>query len=474
MNLSSLKTEQLEAYLSSLTPAAARFLIREVELDRLRGGESFPHDLILTYARNVLVDQEDQVERVGSPLRLFCRPFEDLLVDKTTADKQIGRIDRQSIEPIWNWLSNELAVEQIGELDEILSRALIDEDQSSVSRCTRELHVLCHHALAEQIAPLEVGSVEYMRLAARLGGDRVLEDARDVAFVLERAETALTFIERLPQHQDSVSAQDAKRFAKLYADARNEAPDHAYLLLLILSSRLRRAADILKIVTEIVGSDRDDAVRATELSVVGDCLLHDMEVAAHGALQAIAGRAPIDLVERFLGHYFEIAEGFMSHVDVDMRAGWGWRVIAIRNALSASLKSALEAAPRLIKLALYRKGRNTGGDAATLEWPDGRAIEDADFVVRLMLCVQPLLSQIPINADYANVRSNVCSFIESIAEISLDDVRRCSGEESRCAEAYLKAIANFTELVFGIDTAEMLRRRGRVAMQSEGDAAEAG
>ena len=200
-----------------------------------------------------------------------------------------------------------------------------------------------------------------------------------------------------------------------------------------------------------------------------------MEVAAHGALQAIAGRAPIDLVERFLGHYFDIAEGFMSHVDVDMRAGWGWRVIAIRNALSASLKSALEAAPRLIKLALYRKGRNTtGATAVALEWPDGRAVEDADFVVRLMLCVQPLLSQIPINADYASVRSNVCSFIESIAEISLDDVRRCSGEESRCAEAYLKAIANFTELVFGIDAAEMLRRRGRVAMQSEGVAAEAG
>ena len=96
----------------------------------------------------------------------------------------------------------------------------------------------------EQIVPLEVGSVEYMRLAARLGGDRILEDARDVAFVLERAETALTFIERLPKHQDSVSSDDAKRFAALYADARKEAPDHAYLLLLILSSRLRRAADI--------------------------------------------------------------------------------------------------------------------------------------------------------------------------------------------------------------------------------------
>ena len=147
MNLSSLKTEQLEAYLSSLTPAAARFLIREVELDRLRGGESFPHDLILTYARNALIDQEDQGERVGSPLRLFCSPFEDLLVDKTTADKQIGRIDRESIEPIWNWLCNELAVEQIGELDEILSRALIDDDRGSVSRCTRELHQLCHGAL---------------------------------------------------------------------------------------------------------------------------------------------------------------------------------------------------------------------------------------------------------------------------------------------------------------------------------------
>ena len=65
VHLSGMKGEELESYLSSLTPAAARFLIRGVELDRLKGGSTFAHDIVLKYARKAIFNEGDKFNRIA-------------------------------------------------------------------------------------------------------------------------------------------------------------------------------------------------------------------------------------------------------------------------------------------------------------------------------------------------------------------------------------------------------------------------
>jgi hypothetical protein len=48
------------------------------------------------------------VARAVTPLRLFCKPFEDLLVSGPRKDKQVGRIARGSIPIVWKWLARTL------------------------------------------------------------------------------------------------------------------------------------------------------------------------------------------------------------------------------------------------------------------------------------------------------------------------------------------------------------------------------
>ena len=98
MRLSQLKADQLDAYLTGLTPKAAETLMREVERDRLRGGNGFPHEFVLEKARAVLQKNDASCDRIGSPRRVFCQPFEDLLVDRVAEEKQRGRIARSSAE----------------------------------------------------------------------------------------------------------------------------------------------------------------------------------------------------------------------------------------------------------------------------------------------------------------------------------------------------------------------------------------
>lgn len=468
VHLSGMKGEELESYLSSLTPAAARFLIREVELDRLKGGSAFAHDIVLKYARKAIFNEGDKFNRIGSPLRVFCDPFEDLLVDNSTEEKQPGRISRSSLPAIWKWLGTDLVPSEMEHLGDALRDAIVEKSSENILATSLEIHRICAGAINKALHGITPGDRDYLRLAAHLGGPRVLEDATDIACILSEARLVIQVRKRLPGYIEKVGPGDEAGLAKLYQEAAAIAPGHAYIVLLSAAARMRRRSDVLKVVRRIVGSDEDGVIRSSGLAIVCECLLHDMEVAAHGALQAIASRAPIELVDRFLSHYFEIADGFVGIVDVDMKGCWGWRIIAIRNALASAIRTEISGAPRLVKTALYRRGLRTGTEGYfPVKWPDPHAVSDAKLVVQLLLAVRPYLSQVPINADYASINSTVSSFIESIGEITIEDVRRSEGEELECADAYMKNICEFTELFFGPEVTELLRRRARVALQRD-------
>ena len=77
-----------------------------VEVDRLMDGRTLPHDDIMEGLRPVL--RRENYDRTPTPLRLFCRPFQDLLTCMPRKVKQKGCIARGTLVPAWNWLSQTL------------------------------------------------------------------------------------------------------------------------------------------------------------------------------------------------------------------------------------------------------------------------------------------------------------------------------------------------------------------------------
>ena len=52
--------------------------------------------------------RDAQAARTPTPLRLFCRPFEDLLTSAPRKTKQKASIARASVLPVWLWLGRDL------------------------------------------------------------------------------------------------------------------------------------------------------------------------------------------------------------------------------------------------------------------------------------------------------------------------------------------------------------------------------
>src|SRR5712672_3216881 len=100
------KAGMWKAFLGGLPGPAAARLAMAVEVDRLMDGRSLPHDDIMEGLRPVL--RRENYDRTPTPLRLFCRPFQDLLTSMPRRSKQKGSIARGSLVPAWNWLTQNL------------------------------------------------------------------------------------------------------------------------------------------------------------------------------------------------------------------------------------------------------------------------------------------------------------------------------------------------------------------------------
>src|SRR5258707_8988575 len=132
------KQQMLSGFLGKLPEAVASRLAKAVEVDRLTGGQGLPHEVILGALRPQL-RQAAAPARMPTPQRFFCQPFEDLLIVRQRNTKQKGRIARSSIEPIWNWLANDLMPARHHELAEAIRDAILYSRLSDIEKRAAEL-----------------------------------------------------------------------------------------------------------------------------------------------------------------------------------------------------------------------------------------------------------------------------------------------------------------------------------------------
>ena len=172
------KVQLLQSFLGGLPASMAARLAKAVEVDRLSDGTQLPHDLILDGLRPML--RQAEPSRTLTPLRIFCRPFEDLLAWRPRKEKQKGRIARDTIMPLWVWLEQALTPDAMAHYVEGVKDAVLGYHREVAMSYAAEFWPLASDAIREALAD------ERGRKAARqaLGGELGVADAAEIAVLL--------------------------------------------------------------------------------------------------------------------------------------------------------------------------------------------------------------------------------------------------------------------------------------------------
>lgn len=123
--------------------------------------------------------------------RIFCHPFEDLLILPEDGDKQFGRIARTSLAPCWDFMLQCLDQAAVKELEASLrasqAPAIGATADPRIAKLGATLWGIAARRLREEVSRAE-SEVDYRaELVAKLGGETVFLDLADMMGMLEIA-----------------------------------------------------------------------------------------------------------------------------------------------------------------------------------------------------------------------------------------------------------------------------------------------
>lgn len=463
--------ERLSNLLSRLAPATATKLASGLERERLRGTSGLPYDLILSSLRPILGRDPGPRSGVPDPLRQFCLPFEDLLVDTRDTSLHTRQIARTSIDPIWFWLTTELMPDALPDITGRIVEYTLNGDNASLGGALAVMHASCSAALLAGLETARRDIAQRRKLERLLGGDAMLEDARIMAGVLAVAPFMLDLRNELPSRIEDFDDRLVALVSGLYEDARETAPDHAIYIPLATMKRLAAPWQILRLARKLSGFGNDAALSRSGLSELGVIFLSELEDIAASYEAKRPGKVDLAHMHERVLRFAEISQGFVREIDIRRVSDWGHRILAARARISAAIAEEmsrfdqdLAKALPLHQIGTY--GKNGPRKPDVTHAPNAERVAKAQADLSFLTGICPVAESIGVQAHCRTITQQIETSLVAYEDALLEEIRRAKGSERDNALAFLDIIIGFRDTLGPPSVADTLRRRGKVAAQT--------
>jgi hypothetical protein len=455
------KFKVLQAFLERLPDHIAIRLAKAVEIDRIAEGTGLPHELILDSLRPFLRRAGDA--RTPNPLRLFCKPFEDLLIAVPRKEKQKGRIARAAVQPVWKWLGQTLLPESYAVYVKTAKTAVAAFRINEANDAAAKFWVEASQAIRAAL------DTEPKRKAARLvlGGDTVVADAMEMALLLAAGDSIREAQAVLPKHTPTLTEDLVWALRGVYDRIAASAPDSAPYLAVVAMNRLEHPWEAMRLPLTISRQTQDTLISSTDMGLVGELLLADMESCAI-AIRAVRQPAfdPKELVGQ-IATFTSLSNGIVQEVEMRRDGHWGQRLMKDRAGVAEVMEGFMKRAPKEIFGALptLKTGSYAGGPRAP-DLSKKLDAEKADRAIRysrLVVGCKPFAASGSFGAVQADATDEVTIALRPYCDDIVRELRN-EGDKRAVAEQYFELAVEIATLFFSAEEGEFLRRRGRAAL----------
>ncbi|WP_147300904.1 hypothetical protein [Aestuariispira insulae] len=456
------KKEALQALFSRMPSHRVSELVTLLDKARQAGDTGIPHDLIMSLLRPSL--QFVKPPRRNTPQRIFCNPFEDLLTPMDPRVKEKALIARASLQPVWEWLL------RAGGADMSRVCAIYDKvAERGDKEAIWEAQVAIWETAVEVIeAPVEQAYADAesgKKLAADIGGVNRLDDLREMLPFLRIGAEIERLKLRLPMKPImKLDSNHVGEIKEAYHKIAGSKPGNESWLVIGIMRRLLRDADILKVVRSLSPKGDDTLASMTDLSLVGDVVLQNVEAFAD-TIEAVAGRPGgaqevMKLAQEYVGSFKAVTD----NLNIKREGEWGQRLLETRKRISGTidkvvLQSAKEQVLGSLKMRRKKIGRTTTGVAdlrSDIDPAEYRKAEERAKAVRETVRIG---ERIGVSSAARAVVSNLNKELDTYGETLLDQMANVPPEYRKRAKSYVIMAAHLKEILVGPDEADLFRRR---------------
>jgi hypothetical protein len=449
--LSNDKTGLLKTFLGSLSGDLASRLASAVEADRLLEGR-MPHETILEGLRPAL--REAQAVRTPTPLRLFCRPFEDLLNSFPRKTKQKASIARGSLLPVWLWLSRDLIPAESESYISEIKGLVLGRKYAEATRRAENFWPLAADALQKGLAGPKARTV--------LGDALILADAQEMALLLTAGHEMLRIQETLPRFVPLLNEELLWQLRAIYDELVTRLPDVAPYVAVVTMNRLAHPCEALRLPMQICRQNNDTLISQTDMGLVGEIILTRMQTLRDAILTT---RHPLFKAETLLqqmSQFTEMSSALVKEIDIKRDGEWGQRLLKERSQTGTVMDGFMDRAIREISAAMPMQ-KGTGGTADFSRPIDAEKREMAMRYAKLVIGSRNFAAAGSFAAKQKTATEDIGTYLRRYIEDAVKELRGSDQAKRAVAETQFKLCVELTALVFSDKEAELLQRRGRAA-----------
>lgn len=461
------KEHELKRFLASLPPDKATTLAAAVERGRLTGESALPVDLILDGLRPTL--RRVQARRIPTPQRLLFEPIQDFLVDDPREYKQPGRIARSSIRVLWRWLAKDAMRVGLADLESQIARAILTRETKRqaelVARLQSEVVAVVRSASENAVE----GSTERRVLSTKFGGEDALLDIEEIELLLGGAQDLSQLRALLPKRIDMLTEQHTSFVRDVYDHLASRRPELCPYVGLLVLGRLKRPWEALRLAGVMSRRTNEILFSQTDMGVVGDILLADMENLALDIASVRPETIEPDPLLTKLERFVQMSGGLVREIGVRRDGKWGQRLIKIRGVASDAMDALIARAPREITAALPIQrlgafgGRGPRRPDLSRE-PDTTRVERALLWGKLLAGATPYAGGGAFYAAHKDAFEEVSQYLRSYADSLVTELKTLDFEKRPRAQAYLAHAETLSDTVLGVEETDLIRRRAAAAL----------
>ncbi len=458
------KEAQLVGLLSALSDELAVQLAQALERDRLAGGSGLPYEAILSGLRPKLRQQDPtDRERVPTPQRAFFSVIDGIIVNDRGEDKQPGRIARRSLDPIWRWLLSTEG-EKIRPSITGVTKALLGTDRAAIRESLAPLDLAAREAIRAALKKADATPKYHKELVQALGGQRCLEDMRELGRVLQISGDIRALRDALPPVIDEELPEEFNIIRSVYEEVAEKFPAGAPYLVLNLSGRVAHPWNLFGIAAKLVQADDDQDLKQSDLAMVGEWLVCDLEAEAAAIKNLNPTGFDAQQADQFLRRFAMLQAGMTKEVGMRKDGQWGKRLLKARGACSSGLEALFTGITQELRAGLPMEKATSGAKSGALvpvveEPPDPQVMKRLESIVLFLATARLFASQLGYAVAFEKTKSEVSSFLEEFGSGVISLLHTAKRKDRERIVAWGDACLQIMAAVFTDDAIKIFNRR---------------
>jgi hypothetical protein len=428
-------------------------------LDRAReAGEAFPGAELIDRELRSIVRATRQAQPRNLAQRHFFAVLEPFLTDEALPFKRAARIERASLPPIWNWLSRDIVPADFAAYAENVAAALARQDVEKARTLTAKLHRSLV-PIARAALHARGDEAQQRKVAAQVGGQRVVDDLRDMLVVLENRDVLKSVAERIAGPIKQLDDAHASTIiAALAPHARGNATMMPHAVAIAMT-RLAAPWQIVRVAALAAESHEVAKILSTPFGVIIEMLVADVErlvLRAEAARQAHNVERVASAAKDFAHH----VRALVTDLELSPDLAQSKRVAAMRSRMAQLLRPEIETLPGRVRRVLKARTPDGGKRGETL---DETEIASLEAGLDILLLAKSHAAELALNEVTLRVFSDLQGFLDAGVNPLLDSMRGMAGEERAYRLQQLDAAVKIAYRVLGPSYATLLAKAVDVA-----------